>query len=304
MINTKHLMTSLFVSLLGLQACQNNTESPASTEEAPTLEEIVESNDLDAIITEARREARQTTTLSTLDAIGPLLRPHDTIYWPEGDGPFPAVLLFHGCSGKTVSHEDDWAERYNSIGVAVISVDSYGGRGLNWEDVCNLQKLLPWERANDVLSTVEFARGHEKIKGDELYLSGFSHGAMTVWATLGYASTRSAPIGLKAWPDQGIDGVKAAFLFYGSCMDSWDVNVDTTMFLGRDDQYIDEASCEAYLKSHAADAGPFKVTIFDNATHTFDHATPNAANVEAGSKYDEAATLSSWQRIQDVIAQE
>lgn len=302
MIKKKILLTSLLVSLFSLQACQKNTDSAVEVEELPTLEELVQSNDLDAVLKVARNEARLNTPKSSLGDLNALLRPHDTIYWPDGDGPFPAVLFYHGCSGKTVSHEEDWAKRYNSIGVALISVDSYGGRDLEWEDVCNIQKLLPSERANDVLSTVKFARDHDKIKGDALYLSGFSHGAMTVWATLGFASTQTAPIGLEAWPELGIDGVKAAFLFYGSCNDSWNVNVDTTVFLGRDDQYIDEAGCEAYLETHATSAGPLQVKIFDNATHTFDHAKPNASNVEAGSKYDEAATLASWKRIQDVIA--
>lgn len=302
-MKSKYLFASFIVLALSIPACQKTDQKAAEAEEPATLEEIVKSDDLSTVIMNARQEARKNVALSSLEDIDSDLRSHDTIYWPEGDGPFPAVLFFHGCSGKTVSHEDDWAERYNSIGVAVISVDSYGGRGLDWNDVCNLQKLLPWQRANDVLSTIRYAREHDKIKGDELYLSGFSHGAMTVWATLGFASTQSAPIGLAEWPEGGIDGVKAAFLFYGSCIDSWDVDVDTTMFLAREDQYIDEAGCEAYLENHSPDTGPFTVTIYDNATHTFDHAKPNAANVAAGSKYDEAATLASWQRIQDVITQ-
>jgi|GEM_PF-1402197 len=307
MINSKLLLKSLLIPIFCLQACQKSAENTPSLNEtvtaeaAPTLEELVESNDLEAFAALARKQARKTTPRVSLSEVGEFVRSNDTIYWPEGAGPFPAVLFFHGCSGRTVSHEIDWAKRYNDIGIALISVDSLTGRNLEWDDVCNLKKLLPWERANDVLSTIDFAKTHEKIKGDALYLSGFSHGAMTVWATLGFASTQTAPIGLDKWPDTGLDGVQGAFLFYGSCMGDWDVNIDTTLFLGRDDLYIDEAGCEAYLETHPDTAGPLKVTIFDKATHTFDHATPNASNVEAGSIYDEAATLASWDRIQDVI---
>ena len=40
--------------------------------------------------------------------ISALLRPHDEILMPHGDGPFTTVLLFHGCGGKT-AHEKEWA---------------------------------------------------------------------------------------------------------------------------------------------------------------------------------------------------
>ncbi len=44
-------------------------------------------------------------------------------------------------------------------------------------------------------------------------------------------------------------------------------------------------------------AAYFSYKIFTGATHTFDHARPNASNVEAGSVYDAAATAEAQAMI-------
>ncbi|MDG1709546.1 MAG: dienelactone hydrolase family protein [Emcibacteraceae bacterium] len=246
-------------------------------------------------------KARAEMPITTMQNINDELRPHDIIYMPDGVGPFPVVLFFHGCSGRTLSHEQDWAARLNSKGAAVISVDSYSGRDIKWEDACNMQTMLPWQRASDIASTVNYVKTLEKINGEEIYLAGFSHGAITIWSTLVYASDETAPVGLENWPDGGIEGVKGAFMFYGSCLEPWTVDVDATMFLGDADIYIDEKICQAYQPLHPNEAGNLTIELYIGATHTFDHSKPNASNVEAGSRYDPIATNKSWKTIQKVM---
>ena len=48
---------------------------------------------------------------------------------PDGDGPFPAVVLLHGCSGMI--YDDPWAENHLlPWGYALLEVDSLGPRGI------------------------------------------------------------------------------------------------------------------------------------------------------------------------------
>ncbi|MBT6033853.1 MAG: hypothetical protein HOH19_14865 [Kordiimonadaceae bacterium] len=272
-----------------------------SEQKAPTLEEMVESGQVDEAIMNVRNAARQDIALTTMNAINSELRPHDNIYMPDGDGPFPAMLFFHGCSGPTLSHEQEWARRFNNEGIAMISVDSYSGRGINWEDACNMQAMLPWQRASDVISTLDYAKNFENIKNDEIYVAGFSHGAMTIWAALAFASNKTAPIGLETWPIGGIDGLKGAFMFYAPCMEPWDLDVSAAMLLGDNDQYIDEQTCISYKEKYPIVSKDLSVDIFEGSTHTFDHSIPNAANVAAGSKYDADATEKSWKIIQNIM---
>lgn len=48
---------------------------------------------------------------------------------PQGSGPFPAVVVLHGCGGF---HEDmlAWADRLRRWGYVALAVDSFGPRGI------------------------------------------------------------------------------------------------------------------------------------------------------------------------------
>ena len=248
-----------------------------------------------------REMTRANIPTKSIKEINAELRPHDIQYMPEGDGPFPVVLFFHGCSGRTLSHEHDWAKRMNDSGVAMISVDSYSGRDINWQDACNFKSMIPWQRAADVFATIEHVKKINKLDSSEIYLTGFSHGAMTNWAANVFASNKQAPISMAEYPKNGFQGVKGSFIFYGPCMEPVTTDIKTHAFLGDNDAYIDENMCINYQNIHPKDAGSFDLTIYKDATHTFDHAKPNAANVEAGSVYDEAATMDAWEKMKAII---
>src|SRR5258708_4681448 len=53
--------------------------------------------------------------------------------FPSGPGPFPAVVLAHGCGG-TGAHDREWARILHEWGYATFVVDSFYGRGLR--EVC------------------------------------------------------------------------------------------------------------------------------------------------------------------------
>ena len=47
-----------------------------------------------------RDMTRANTPTKSMAELNAELRPHDINYLPDGDGPFPVVLFFHGCSGE------------------------------------------------------------------------------------------------------------------------------------------------------------------------------------------------------------
>jgi dienelactone hydrolase len=49
---------------------------------------------------------------------------------PPGTGPFPAVVLLHGCGGFH-SSMITWADRLAFFGYAALSVDSFSARGID-----------------------------------------------------------------------------------------------------------------------------------------------------------------------------
>ncbi len=262
-----------------------------------SLEDVADNGGAEEFIANAYAKAKAKVQPRDLASINAELRPYDRVYRPVGAGQFPVVLFFHGCSGATVSHEEDWAAFYNGIGVAVIAVDSYTGRGIKWEDSCDLKVMTPWQRAADVLATIEFAKRQDYVDANQIILMGFSHGAITVWTTQVFASTKATPLGLDVWPEGVMDGVQLSLPFYGSCVGKWTLPLRTIAFMAEDDRYVDEQSCIDFAEQNTDLAEHFSYKIFAGATHTFDHARPNASNVEAGSVYDAAATAEAQAMI-------
>ena len=49
---------------------------------------------------------------------------------PDGEGPFPAIVLLHGCGGIQPKRDHRWAERLSGWGYVTLQVDSFWPRGL------------------------------------------------------------------------------------------------------------------------------------------------------------------------------
>ncbi|MEM8500719.1 MAG: dienelactone hydrolase family protein [Pseudomonadota bacterium] len=286
-----NLLNALYIGLMLalLAACGSAPRA--------SLEDVADNGGAEAFITNAYAKAKATVQPRDLARINSELRPYDRVYKSDGDGQSPVVLFFHGCSGATLSHEQDWAAFYNGIGVAMIAVDSYAGRGIKWEDACDLKVMTPWQRAADVLATIEFAKKQDYADASQIILMGFSHGAITVWTTQVFASTKTVPLGLDAWPDGVMEGVQLSLPFYGSCIGEWALPLRTIAFMAEDDRYVDEQSCIDFAENNTDLAEHFSYKVFAGATHTFDHARPNASNVEAGSVFDAAATAEAQSMI-------
>ena len=292
----------MYKSIFMLVAILLSFSVQASDENRKELEDVVEEGGMASFVAKAIAHAKATVPETSMDAISKQLRPHDQRFFPEGSGKVPTVLFFHGCSGPTASHEEDWAKKLNGAGIGMIAVDSYEGRDIEWQQACNFQAMTPWQRSADILATIEDVKSDPRVDVGQLYLAGFSHGAVTIWTALTQASTKSAPIGLAEWPQVGFEQrIQGAFMFYGTCMQPWTVDVDSVMFLGTEDRYIEEEVCQAYAPNHPAKAGKLALKVYPGATHTFDHANPNQANIDAGSVYDPKATENAWQTMLQMI---
>ena len=108
---------------------------------------------------------------------------------PEGEGPFPAVVLAHGCSGteRNTPHQTVWrglnqhAAFLNRNGFVTLILDSFGPRGIT--DGCHRpQSYYPVQMrdaldAVDFLTTLEFV-DKERIGSGRVF-AGRRHRAST-----------------------------------------------------------------------------------------------------------------------------
>jgi len=130
---------------------------------------------------------------------------------PDGQGPFPAVVLLHGCAGVT-STVGGWVDALLGWNYATFVVDSLTGRG--FREVCTQYLALPSEaRVPDGYSALHLLATHPRIDPARTALMGFSHGAATtIMAAEAFAARRHTRS----------DGprFRAFFAFYPRCLNA------------------------------------------------------------------------------------
>jgi dienelactone hydrolase len=104
------------------------------------------------------------------------------LFKPKGSGPFPFVVLMHGCAGMD-SVEARWVETYSEFvgreGVCAIALDSFTTRKV--KDVCGpTEGNWARRRSQDAYSALEFLATTGYADMSRVYLVGRSNGGTTV----------------------------------------------------------------------------------------------------------------------------
>jgi dienelactone hydrolase len=105
---------------------------------------------------------------------GPASNARAELFAPAGAGPFPAVVVLHGCDGVH-RHERIWAQQLTAWGYVAIVVDSFRPRGMT--TVCNQGMLVaPQLQALDAFNAANYLRTQPIVGGERIGVIGFSHG--------------------------------------------------------------------------------------------------------------------------------
>lgn len=145
------------------------------------------------------------------------LAPVAELLTPAGKGPFPVVLLFHGCGGVRI-HIRQYAQAAVRSGWAALIIDSFEPRGLSRRLaqflVCTGLLLRGRRRAGDVLAALCGARALPIIDPGRMAVAGWSHGAWAVMDLWAQPLMKRGEVRI-ADADRGcLDGVRGAFLAY------------------------------------------------------------------------------------------
>ena len=100
---------------------------------------------------------------------------------PEGTGPFPAIVMLHGCSGvQKFTQYESWAKRFAGWGYVAFSVDSFVPRGI--KHVCNnpLSSIILRARSHDAYDAKAFLSKLPYVDRNRIVVMGWSHGGITV----------------------------------------------------------------------------------------------------------------------------
>jgi dienelactone hydrolase len=207
---------------------------------------------------------------------------------PVGPGPFPAVLLLHGCDGFN-GFAAVAADRLTRLGYVAVALDSLGPQepyaGCGDRDGST-------DEAADARATLAWMRTLPYVSADRLAVIGFSMGASAV---LNLVDPREPGAPAPA-------GLRAAVAFYPNC-DRRDGNVAVPLriFDGDADQITPAAPCAALAKAGAAAGKPVEITTYPGATHGFQIPGEHTFFGQP-IRYDEAATKDSAQKVEQFLA--
>lgn len=226
---------------------------------------------------------------------------------PQGPGPFPTVLIFHGCGGVR-DHLRWYARAAVEAGWGALIVDSFAARG--WTRnfakhlVCTGLLLRGRARAADVLAAIRFSEEISSVDPRHLVLAGWSHGAWSIMDLMAQPLSRRGELGLRDAPKASLDGVRGGFFAYpyvGVASASrggraWPRALRVFSVVPRRDHLASVRRHMRALASVVSGGGEVEVWSVD-ATHAFD---------EPGLKgrvlaYDEDLGVEALQRFQGFL---
>lgn len=221
---------------------------------------------------------------------------HYHLQTPEGDGPFPAVMLILGCSGFRSSlgqqaHFTRMARQLRALGYAVVYVDYLAARELTY---CHPLVGLP-DIARDVLHTVSYLQSRPEVRAESIFAMGWSYGGGGTLAALSMMSTaRPSPL-------------RAVVAYYPVCVGvrPWQVKVPVLIQIGSDDQQTPPDTCRK-LDTQSASMPSTTISVYAKAQHGFDVPTfPSGAISPSGSKrqrtYNQRTAVMAWKAVEQFL---
>ncbi len=184
---------------------------------------------------------------------------------PDGKGPFPAVVLLHGCEGiagapGASDFYNNSASRLRSWGYVTLLVDSFGPR--DKVNICNdvkLQMQYGSKRAMDAHDAQSYLAGKRFVDPKRIAVMGWSHGGMSLIASI------------SEMPGKTVVPFQAAIAFYPYCYKPLaDLNTPLLILIGASDDWCPARLCSSYMPKEGKAKNEVILKVYPGATHGFD----------------------------------
>ena len=203
---------------------------------------------------------------------GPGLDLTGYLHLPEGKGPFPAIVLLHGCGGMTdgrgapIRSYAFWAERFRQRGFVALLVDSFGPRGER--EICTqaIRRISESvDRPKDAYAALQWLASRDDVDPKRIHLMGWSNGGSTVLHALKPDAPGKAADG---------PGFRSAVAFYPGCRvltrRGYQPDVPLLIQAGGADDWTPSDYCERLAQDASRNGAPVEIDIYPGAHHGFD----------------------------------
>jgi dienelactone hydrolase len=268
-----------------------------------------------------------TALLCPIAAAGETLPFPFTLSKPAGDGPFPAVVILHDCSGlgpRSSGMAWRWSSELTQRGYVTIWPDSFSPRGRP-TGVCagaTAPRITFEQRAGDAYAALTYLASQPFVDARRIAVMGGSHGG---------SSTLAAIVDSPENAKRSNAGFVAAIALYPSCGRSygaWSVQrgkepgqpvtsyagtfkpvVPLLILIGALDDWTPAEPGQRLAEAARAAGHPVEIKVYPGAHHSFDSILPvryMAGRINANSATGRGATTGgnpdAWADAIDQVA--
>ena len=209
---------------------------------------------------------------------------------PEGAGPFPAVVVLHGCSGFSSAGSLQLADQLKDWGYVALAVDSLGPRNL--ATACGGPRI---DQPSDAHAALRYLTRQSFVAAERVAVLGNSMG--------GYSALFAVDRGLMA--RHFTERFRASIAYYPSC--SVPVTVLTApalILIGEADDWTPAERCRQMAAHVRPDSAPIALTVYPGAHHGFNFAIlqPGRRSFGHWLEYNEPAAKDAEAKVREFLA--
>jgi dienelactone hydrolase len=217
---------------------------------------------------------------------------------PDGTGPFPAVVLLHGCNGLPADLKagggNPWVDRFVDWGYVALVVDSFSSRGV--EEACITPLAL--DRVADAYGGAAFLSRQQFVDTNRIAVLGFSAGGNAALSAVEQPNFDS-------YGEQNHAKFKAAIAYYPYCLHDGHFAASTLILIGELDDWTPASACRQMMATRKNIGSPVALVTYPDAYHGFDMALLQPGRHYFGHwvEYNQTAAENALQKVQHFLSE-
>ena len=201
------------------------------------------------------------------------------LFKPDGNGPYPAVVMMHGCLGAYSfgnpsqginSLYREWGDQFVNAGYVALLIDSFTPRNVVQNQCGNTLGVSEVKDSPyDAYTGLNYLSSQAFVVANKIGLLGWSHGGSATMAAMD-ATNSSTNSSFKAavafYPGCGLSNA-----FGGTKSSTWKPYAPFVILHGSADTVANPTSCiTRVLLAQQLGAANVTINIFENVQHSFD----------------------------------